>query len=172
MQKSAVIIGGIAALAIGIVVVVAFSQPNLFTGFNNQAMVTDPGNVETEKRFNPGAGDPDPSLSEKRFNPGAGDPDPNPEPIPDEALFAPAITVSPNPYPEGRQATITGSGFSANEDIAIRLNDNPVQTENAVTTDAVGNFSTQIAIPNTLGDYNVTATDESGKVATVVLTIE
>lgn len=156
MQKSAVIIGGIAALAIGIVVVVAFSQPNLFTGFNNQAMVTDPGNVETEKRFNPGAGDPDP----------------NPEPIPDEALFAPAITVSPNPYPEGRQATITGSGFSANEDIAIRLNDNPVQTENAVTTDAVGNFSTQIAIPNTLGDYNVTATDESGKVATVVLTIE
>ncbi len=85
-------------------------------------------------------------------------------------LVTPQITLTPD---SGFVTTIQGTSFQANLDITIKCNNKTVPTvPAAIKTDAHGNFTAIITLPNsTAANYMITATDEYGNVAEASFTV-
>lgn len=124
-----------------------------------------PGTVGTGPTLGAGADNPGPGD-------GAGVADPNPVPIPSVAPTA-SIAVSPNPASPGEQITVTGSAFSANQEITVMANNMTLETDPpVVTTDAIGDFQAVASLPeDSSGELNITAADESNRAATITVDV-
>lgn len=95
----------------------------------------------------------------------------NQAPVPEES-FPQGISVTPNPYSEESELTVEGSGFGANHQITISLNNTLLQTSpEVVTSGSDGTFPALISVPELEeGDHNLTASDESGTAVTTTIT--
>ena len=90
-------------------------------------------------------------------------PDPAQPTIPDQPPTA-TISVTRTAGQIG-DVTISGDGFNPDERITIDVNDEELQVEQDVVTDNVGQFSADVVLPESDGQYLITATDESNKSA-------
>lgn len=95
--------------------------------------------------------------------PGGGVPDPSQPTIPSQP---PAATISVT-HTVGQigDVTIAGDGFNPDEQITLDVNGEELQVGETVRTDNVGQFSVDVTLPETEGQYLITATDESNKSA-------
>jgi hypothetical protein len=87
----------------------------------------------------------------------------------------PAVAVSPSTMQAGQTGTVTGSGWTPNSQVTISLNGAGRQENVAVAgVDRDGNFRTGFAVSGLwagAGQVVVTASSNTGQVATTVLTI-
>jgi len=82
----------------------------------------------------------------------------------------PDIALSPDEGHVGMNLTVTGRGFTANEDIDIMYDDSKVKT---ATTDAKGSFEVSFLVPESRhGERQVTAAVPGGTNATAIFTME
>jgi hypothetical protein len=83
----------------------------------------------------------------------------------------PTISLEPEHPEVGTEVTLTGCGFAARSEVAIKYDD--VSITNSPTTDDSGNFSHKFTAPESSKDNHViTATDKAGNVATYGLLLE
>jgi len=82
----------------------------------------------------------------------------------------PDIALSPDEGHVGMNLTVTGRGFTANEDMDIMYDDSQVKT---ATTDAEGSFEVSFLVPESRhGERQVTAGGPGGTNATAIFTME
>lgn len=89
-------------------------------------------------------------------------------------LVSGTITLSPTSGTAGTSVTVSGSNFSPNSAITIRLGTTTLSTApSTVTTTSTGTFSVTVQIPiaTTAGTHTITATDAAGRVGSTTFTV-
>jgi hypothetical protein len=80
-------------------------------------------------------------------------------------LVVPGVTVDPKNPQSGAKVTISGRGFAANSNIAIKHND--LTVTNSPGTDSTGNFSYSFTLPaDSAKSHTFTVADEDGHIIT------
>lgn len=89
-----------------------------------------------------------------------------------EDLTSAAISVTPNVTQAGSEVTIKGTDFVENAEIAILLNNNPLETAPpTVVTDGSGVFTAIAQMPAAPGKYIIAASGENNRAATAEILI-
>ncbi|AIC14358.1 IPT/TIG domain-containing protein [Nitrososphaera viennensis] len=84
-----------------------------------------------------------------------------------------SLFLTPTSVNAGSELLITGSGFGDNQNVTLSIDGNPLDTNSTITTDASGAFTVAVVIPadTTVGDHQITATDDSGVEASATLNV-
>ncbi|MFB7798673.1 choice-of-anchor G family protein [Isoptericola sp. NPDC056134] len=93
-----------------------------------------------------------------------------------EVTAAPTIVVDPGTVPAGGTTTVTGEGFTPDEDVTVQLMDadgDPVGSPVTTTAGDDGTISVGLPVPadTTPGDFTVVASDVTGAAAEAPLTV-
>lgn len=82
------------------------------------------------------------------------------------------ILVTPDVAHGGSEATVSGTGFAPSSNIAILLNNSPLDTTpGTIVTDDEGSFSAAVRLPSAPGNYFIAASGEGERGATAEITI-
>jgi hypothetical protein len=83
----------------------------------------------------------------------------------------PGIEVSPSSATPGSEVTIQGTGFPANRD--VKLSFDAKDTKLAITSNGLGSFSAEFAIPNTIaGKHEFKATVENMSLGDIIASLQ
>ncbi len=88
-------------------------------------------------------------------------------------VTTPQITVGPGQGPVGAAVTVSGTGFSVSQPVALTFDGVTVAacTSGSTTSDAAGAFSCGFSVPSGTSGTTVTATDGGGQVSTGTFTV-
>jgi uncharacterized membrane protein len=94
-------------------------------------------------------------------------------PPPNPGIGIATLVLTPTSVSTGSELNIAGTGFSNDQNVTLAIDDNTVDTNSTITTDANGAFTVAVTIPEnvTAGDHQVTATDGSGVKASATLSV-